>query len=747
MSRRWPWRERRNANQTQSQSASEAIVSAFRALFTSADVWLDADNYNPAGAKIGSFVNVVDPTNLWSQATPAAQVPLPNADLAFGGARSTVWTGTEYYASNRPAALGKYRHDGSGVTECAVWVPLATSATNNIFLADGNGAQATAIFYFGGNGTSGNLRVLLPANWNSLANPYDNPIDAGAVSMWTYSEAASPKWTLRKGTIVFVSGSTTAPNPADPPSPTHLGATPVLDSMSNMRLRAVYSWHRVLSATEIEVVRKFIELQTGLGSMFQQVRALAAGRPVFTADYYAVDGVSSKLAALIDWNDPAHTVSQPVSANQAAVPAPHPSYANQRCVSMVGDVYYVSNRSVAYWGTLQAETGYSYDTFCTVATATQCLWETGNGSELPASIARYLITGNPNYADVRPRVSPAVVTTLNRAGVAVDVGFLTRYRRTPTTVYLRASNGGAETSGALTVSMDGSASARPLTVGRSSLVSSNRMRHLMWFPDLDPAGLVTVDQYIYSDCGIPLPPINEVIAIAAGKPVFTADYYAVDGVTLKVAGWIDFSDVTHLLAQSTSAAQVAIPAAHADYAGARCATFTGAETYVSNRPPLAFEFVHDGSGLSLFDCFTATTAAGVHSLVCTTSSAGVRGIACYSVTADLRSSVEKTGASVYPDSSVGAIAANVPTYRELSHGTARSPQFDLRAKGTTITSGAYASVPEAGAPGHTLRIGSNSGFTLPYIGRWRDLIVTAGVTPAQRTTIQNYYLATTGITP
>lgn len=239
-----------------------------------------------------------------------------------------------------------------------------------------------------------------------------------------------------------------------------------------------------------------------------------------------------------------------------------------------------------------------------------------------------------------------------------------------------------------------------------------------------------------------------VLAASAGKPVFTADRYIEDPGHLGfVLSFVDWNDPTHVLTQATAAQQVPLPAPHADFGGRLCATFASPMNYVSSRAAAAFQFMHDGTGMSLFQAFTPTDVTGLHSLACTTSTAGIRGLSYYSNATTMRSSVEKTGASVYPDSSVGAIAIGTPTYREISHGTGRSPQYDLRAKGTTVSSGAYASAAEAGDSQHTLRLASNSGPSLLFVGRWRDLILTPGVSAAQRAAIQSYYQMAYGIAP
>ena len=102
---------------------------------------------------------------------------------------------------------------------------------------------------------------------------------------------------------------------------------------------------------------------------------------------------------------------------------------------------------------------------------------------------------------------------------------------------------------------------------------------------------------------------------AAGKPVFTADYYAVDGVTGKVAAFIDWNDSSHTLAQSTSALQVNLPTVDSRFAGALTITATQANTrYVSSRAASSWRFLHDGTGCSVVHACTVKNSGAVQVL-------------------------------------------------------------------------------------------------------------------------------------
>jgi hypothetical protein len=78
---------------------------------------------------------------------------------------------------------------------------------------------------------------------------------------------------------------------------------------------------------------------------FGQVLGLSSGRPVFTAARYTVDGGSGKVAAFVDWNNGAHTLSQATSANQVAIPTGHANFAGKSCAvfSLAALTVYSSN--------------------------------------------------------------------------------------------------------------------------------------------------------------------------------------------------------------------------------------------------------------------------------------------------------------------------------------------------------------------------------------------------------------------
>lgn len=78
---------------------------------------------------------------------------------------------------------------------------------------------------------------------------------------------------------------------------------------------------------------------------------------MFTADRYTVDGVTGKVAALVDHLDATHLAVQATSANQVAIPTADSTMRGAKSLDFAGGQYYVSNRAAsafkylhtAYW--------------------------------------------------------------------------------------------------------------------------------------------------------------------------------------------------------------------------------------------------------------------------------------------------------------------------------------------------------------------------------------------------------------
>lgn len=216
---------------------------------------------------------------------------------------------------------------------------------------------------------------------------------------------------------------------------------------------------------------------------------------------------------------------------------------------------------------------------------------------------------------------------------------------------------------------------------------------------------------------------QRVLTLSAGRPVFTANYYAVDGVSGKVSGFIDWNDATHVLAQATSANQVAIPTPHADFSGQLCGVFT-AHAYQSNRAVASWIFAHDGISCERVEVFTPTSANPVPQVVSTTVWAAVAAGAqlYYTGAGAFNHSIYTSAAGVAAiNAPFGAATVNVPRYLSQRHKAADTPDYELRQNGALVASGAYSTAPTATNPEVPFTLGCNNFATVsnPAPMRWR----------------------------
>jgi hypothetical protein len=240
----------------------------------------------------------------------------------------------------------------------------------------------------------------------------------------------------------------------------------------------------------------------------------------------------------------------------------------------------------------------------------------------------------------------------------------------------------------------------------------------------------------------------QVLALAAGRPVFTADNYTVDGVTGEVANWIDHSDPTHLLEQSIDLRQVLVPAPHADFGGAACASFDAVHPglYVSNRPASAFRFCHDGTGVSWYCTLTALEATWTASrFVWGTINGGGTNFALLlggNAASGFRYEISN-GAVIYNPT---AAAGTTPNYVSGHYALTETPDVLYQLRTATVNNSNVTGVPSAGDPSSTLLLGANPGFGNLGRFRWRNLMFFPLLTAPQRAVVEAYIAADTGLT-
>lgn len=243
-------------------------------------------------------------------------------------------------------------------------------------------------------------------------------------------------------------------------------------------------------------------------------------------------------------------------------------------------------------------------------------------------------------------------------------------------------------------------------------------------------------------------PLDAVLVLAAGRPVFTADFYVVDGVSGKVRSWVDQSDPSHVLDQANTARQVPLPAAHADFGGALCATFNDNGLYLSNRPASAWRFCHDGTGVSWYCTLTGLENPWTASrFVWGTLTGGGTTFALLlggNAANGFRHEISN-GAVIYNPT---AAAGTTPTYVSAHFALSENPDVLYQLKSATVNNSDVTGVPSAGDSSSTLILGANSAFSGNFGRfRFRNLMFFPLLSAPERAIVEAYIQTDTGIAP
>lgn len=242
-------------------------------------------------------------------------------------------------------------------------------------------------------------------------------------------------------------------------------------------------------------------------------------------------------------------------------------------------------------------------------------------------------------------------------------------------------------------------------------------------------------------------PLDAVLVLAAGRPIFTADFFVIDGVSGEVRSWVDQSDPTHVLDQALSARQIPLPAAHADFGEALCGTFNDSGLYVSNRAASQFIYCHDGTGVSSYTTFAPTEAPFTASrFIWGTIGAGgpfallLGGNGTSAVRMEI-----SNGAVIYNPGA--AVTDEVATYLSYHFATSQSPDVLYQKQGATVDNSDVTGAPSGSDPTGTLILGANAGFGNLGRFRWRNLMFFPLLDGAGRAIVESYIQTDTGITP
>lgn len=243
------------------------------------------------------------------------------------------------------------------------------------------------------------------------------------------------------------------------------------------------------------------------------------------------------------------------------------------------------------------------------------------------------------------------------------------------------------------------------------------------------------------------------LALAAGRPVFTAGNPANIIIAGKVVSFVDWNDPTHFLTQPNVAIEVPAPVADPDFNGKLVITSDGTQGYQSTKPASFYSYTMDGVSFESFRVFAPSNVGGPAMLLDGTDvSPGIGGYQAYlggvpgKSTATLLNTV---GSSV--NASYGTLITNAPIYTDIRFELAGAgSQYELRTRGTLEASGPYSSPPSPSGPSRDpLRILTNSypAITFAFVGRWAAVLHFPALTPAQRAIVHAWLLQEYGIAP
>jgi hypothetical protein len=229
---------------------------------------------------------------------------------------------------------------------------------------------------------------------------------------------------------------------------------------------------------------------------------------------------------------------------------------------------------------------------------------------------------------------------------------------------------------------------------------------------------------------------------------WTFDRYNVDGVSGKLGSLIGWKDATHLLAQATSANQVAVPATHSDFAGRACGTFSGAEYYVSNKAASARNNAHNGTGEEWVLVFTPTTIGADHRPLATRTT-GVTIGTTMALASGVPTMFVSNGAAIFMNfGGGGALSANVPIYMSISYVEGRSPdEAVIFRKGTQVAQATNATAPTASDAAFALSLGATAAGGQGLVGRIAAAMLFQPLNANTRALMQTWIRIAFGLAP
>ena len=200
-----------------------------------------------------------------------------------------------------------------------------------------------------------------------------------------------------------------------------------------------------------------------------------------------------------------------------------------------------------------------------------------------------------------------------------------------------------------------------------------------------------------------------------------ADYYAVDGVSGKVAAFLDkvlagtgVKAVTanHAYSQLTSALQCAVPTANPSFRNRKTAPFNTAPYYDSNAPPAAWGYLGNGAGATTYVVVSMASVGIVSCFAATTQTAVGNGVVLYQNGTGTDFRIYNAGANVL-NTTVANAVVSTPYRYTWAVASAATPDATCTRNEASGTANYVGAGAPAGVPAGTLRIGANRAALFP----------------------------------
>lgn len=368
-------------------------------------------------------------------------------------------------------------------------------------------------------------------------------------------------------------------------------------------------WDRALTQGEVAYLLEALAVSYGQTStrLFMQIQDAFPSYHLFTAEHMNTSGFT-KVGGFVDWNNTGRTLSQGTAASQVDVPVTSSAFGNQHVATFAGSQSYQSNQAASTWKFLHDGTGsevFIVGAFNSTASYA-ALYSTADGGG-QNGVTSYVKSGsgamrfsyyNLNAPSVNYSFDPAApaLPPYSTPGTQRHLFSGSTYEHHWNSQFIRTGTGATPASA--------SNPSYSLILGAISNMRwlDGNIAAALFLPSLTSGSRSLVESWI-SEKYFMASLEQQVKTICAGKPFFKADNYTLDGVSGKVAAFVDLNDATHVLTQSTASNQCNIPAVSGSNVmnGAVVANFVQSSTkYRSNRAASAWDFLSDGSGFRSF---------------------------------------------------------------------------------------------------------------------------------------------------